>query len=251
MANLINTIRSMNDIKEAPEDKMPASPDEGKMAYAQCEFIEYASEEICDYIENGGNFPEWFQNKLTKAHEVMKDLHSYMEGEKRASGTGQDPEEMDEAMDPVNKKALKKDFDDRKDKDIDNDGDTDDSDEYLHNRRKTISKAVKGEGKGEKVDVKPKLDEETLEEEDHISKMEYHERQAQKTTGAEQKKHMEKAKEHRRKAEFAMRGGSAHSYKEEVDIYEAVTVKLRGGKVPVGQHKFIYKVDKSPKYIEN
>jgi len=50
-----------------------------------------------------------------------------------------------ESMDKVNPKALKKDFDDRKDKDIDNDGDVDDSDEYLHNRRKTVSKAVKKE----------------------------------------------------------------------------------------------------------
>lgn len=48
-------------------------------------------------------------------------------------------------MDKVNPKALKKDFDDRKDKDIDNDGDVDDSDEYLHNRRKTVAKAVKKE----------------------------------------------------------------------------------------------------------
>jgi len=45
-------------------------------------------------------------------------------------------------MDPVNKKALKKDFDDRKDKDIDNDGDVDDSDEFLHKRRKAVSKAI-------------------------------------------------------------------------------------------------------------
>ena len=50
-----------------------------------------------------------------------------------------------ESMDKVNPKALKKDFDDRKDKDIDNDGDVDDSDEYLHNRRKAVSKAVKNE----------------------------------------------------------------------------------------------------------
>ena len=48
-------------------------------------------------------------------------------------------------MDKVQPKALKKKFDDRKDKDIDNDGDEDDSDEYLHNRRKTVSKAVKEE----------------------------------------------------------------------------------------------------------
>ena len=51
----------------------------------------------------------------------------------------------EQELDPVNKKAVKKDFDDRKDKDIDNDGDVDDSDEYLHNRRKTVSKATKNE----------------------------------------------------------------------------------------------------------
>lgn len=50
---------------------------------------------------------------------------------------------MDEAMDPVNKKELKGKFDDRKDQDIDNDGDEDDSDKYLHMRRKAISKALK------------------------------------------------------------------------------------------------------------
>lgn len=48
-------------------------------------------------------------------------------------------------LDPVNKKALDKDFDDLKDKDIDNDGDTDSSDEYLHKRRKAIKKAMEKE----------------------------------------------------------------------------------------------------------
>lgn len=46
-------------------------------------------------------------------------------------------------LDKVDKKALSKDFDDRKDKDIDNDGDVDSSDEYLHTRRKTVKKAIK------------------------------------------------------------------------------------------------------------
>ena len=48
-------------------------------------------------------------------------------------------------MDKVNKVALGKKFKDRKDKDIDNDGDVDSSDKYLHKRRKTVSKAIKGE----------------------------------------------------------------------------------------------------------
>ena len=53
------------------------------------------------------------------------------------------PGQTDEALDPVNKVAVKKKFKDRKDKDIDNDGDVDSSDKYLHKRRKAISKAMK------------------------------------------------------------------------------------------------------------
>ena len=48
-------------------------------------------------------------------------------------------------LDAVNKKALKGKHADRKDKDIDNDGDVDSSDQYLHKRRKAISKAVTNE----------------------------------------------------------------------------------------------------------
>ena len=82
-----------------------------------------------------------------------------------------------DGLDKVQPKAVKKKFKDRKDKDIDNDGDTDDSDEYLHKKRKAISKAVEKEEteepedkedkkdikKGaEKVETKPKLDEEAF-----------------------------------------------------------------------------------------
>jgi hypothetical protein len=45
-------------------------------------------------------------------------------------------------MDPVNPKALKGKFKDREDKDIDNDGKVDSSDEYLHKRRAAVSKAI-------------------------------------------------------------------------------------------------------------
>ena len=64
-------------------------------------------------------------------------------------------------LDPVNKKAVMKKFDDRKDRDIDNDGDVDSTDKYLHKRRQAISKAIKKEEveleeafkKGDKVTV--------------------------------------------------------------------------------------------------
>ena len=49
---------------------------------------------------------------------------------------------VESKLDPVNKDAVKKKFDNRKDKDIDNDGDTDSTDKYLHKRRAAISKAT-------------------------------------------------------------------------------------------------------------
>ena len=50
-----------------------------------------------------------------------------------------------DGMDKVDPKAVKKKFKDRKDQDIDNDGDVDSSDEYLHKRRKAVSKAISKE----------------------------------------------------------------------------------------------------------
>ena len=49
---------------------------------------------------------------------------------------------VEQELDKVNPVAVKKKFKDRKDKDIDNDGDVDDSDRYLHKRRKAISKEI-------------------------------------------------------------------------------------------------------------
>ena len=57
--------------------------------------------------------------------------------------------DIDEALDKVDPSKVEPedDFKDREDKDIDNDGDVDDSDEYLHKRRQAVTKAVKKESK--------------------------------------------------------------------------------------------------------
>ena len=48
--------------------------------------------------------------------------------------------EIDEAVDKIDDKEANTKFDDLKDKDIDNDGDTDDSDEYFHHKLGTVAK---------------------------------------------------------------------------------------------------------------
>lgn len=51
---------------------------------------------------------------------------------------------QEKKLDPVDDKANDKKFKDRKDKDIDNDGDVDSSDEYLHKKRKATDDAIDG-----------------------------------------------------------------------------------------------------------
>jgi CRISPR/Cas system CMR-associated protein Cmr3 (group 5 of RAMP superfamily) len=78
------------------------------------------------------------------SQKLIDDMKTILEGgtvEVKEDNTN-DNSDDGEGLDKVQPKAVKKKFKDRKDKDIDNDGDTDDSDEFLHKKRKAISKAV-------------------------------------------------------------------------------------------------------------
>jgi hypothetical protein len=74
-------------------------------------------------------------------------LGVWAEAAKKVDETNKNDKSDDgEGLDAVQPKAVKKKFKDRKDTDIDNDGDTDSSDKFLHKKRKAISKAMKDEG---------------------------------------------------------------------------------------------------------
>ena len=74
-------------------------------------------------------------------------LSVWTEAAKKVAETNKNDKSDDgEGLDAVQPKAVKKKFKDRKDKDVDNDGDVDDSDKFLHKRRKAVSKAMKDEG---------------------------------------------------------------------------------------------------------
>jgi len=78
----LQTDKLFNDVNEDGHDE-PASEEEAEMAGDQVEYIKYAIDEIKDSIEAGNSFPEWFQNKLSGVYTTLKDLHGYMEGDKR------------------------------------------------------------------------------------------------------------------------------------------------------------------------
>lgn len=96
------------------------------------------------------------------------------EGEGCDHCDGKGYHEMEEAkkLDPVDDKENDKPFAKRKDKDIDNDGDVDSSDEYLHKRRAATDDAIDGGKKPaddkKKKDKNPRTSDKTAE----ISKIE-------------------------------------------------------------------------------
>ena len=71
--------------------------------------------------------------EIAKAVRSVKVMGETNKNDKSDDGDG---------LDAVQPDAVKKKFKDRKDKDIDNDGDVDDSDKFLHKRRKAISKSM-------------------------------------------------------------------------------------------------------------
>jgi len=77
------------------------------------------------------------RNRFGLSHSLLEAAKSVMQKK-----SDDEDEKKKKKLDPVDKKAVKKDFKDRKDKDLDNDGDSDDSDEYLHKKRQAISKAI-------------------------------------------------------------------------------------------------------------
>jgi len=218
--NLLNTIRNLHE-KVDPQDTGGA--EETSMIMGQIKQIRHYIEGIEKTVAKDGDVEEWVQNKLTKATDYLKSVYGYKLGQN-------DSEEMDEELklteeiemaieegkrfgltqslldavknvlaaetkpeeklDPVDPKALKGKHADRKDKDIDNDGDVDDSDKYLHKRRQAVSKAMKeSDDEEEKNMKKVKKDDDNGDKDDEKAAM------AKNTDDDDEKSAEEKQKE--------------------------------------------------------
>ena len=102
-----------------------------------------------DNISGGELMVDAGSKDMTKYH---KEIMTKFKPKVMKSETNKNDKSDDgDGLDAVQPKAVKKKFADRKDKDIDNDGDVDDSDKFLHKRRKAVSKAMKSESLKETV----------------------------------------------------------------------------------------------------
>jgi len=66
---------------EAVDPSDTGGKEETDMAMGQLKFMQHAIEGIMARVQKDGDMEEWFQNKLTKAHEDLKSLYAYSKGE--------------------------------------------------------------------------------------------------------------------------------------------------------------------------
>ena len=101
---------------------------------------------------------KYLESKSNSVEESI--LQMWEKAAKQAEDNTNDKSDDGEGLAKVQPKAVKKKFKDRKDKDIANDGDVDDSDRFLHKRRKAVSKAIAKENLdvGTPENTKSKLD---------------------------------------------------------------------------------------------
>ena len=123
--NLMETIKQMNDAKEqelieAKVGKMMKVNNPHDDRHGETGKVVTSKNDSCVLMFKDGKRQSFSYDELSEGVELEE-----------------------KKLDDVDKGELKKDFDDREDQDIDNDGDSDSSDEYLHKRRKAVSKAIK------------------------------------------------------------------------------------------------------------
>ena len=88
---------------------------------------------------------------ITKIMEAYLGMVSARDAELEEGCGKSHPKKEGKKLDPVDDKENDKEFKNRKDKDIDNDGDVDSSDEYLHKKRAATDDAIDSKKKGGKV----------------------------------------------------------------------------------------------------
>lgn len=77
MKDLIETTR---DVLEAVDPTDTGGAEEVSMAMTQVKAMRHFLDGIQERVQAEGDMEEWYQNKLTKAHDYLKTLYAYGRG---------------------------------------------------------------------------------------------------------------------------------------------------------------------------
>ena len=156
--NIMETAKQLADIAEAAHNHILGEQDDWFDKISVNKNMKSLKGSVIEF-QKAAKESHQLNQRLTALYEdIGHVLNRYYDiDEAHVYGHDDEDSEVEEKLDKVDPSKVEPgdDFKDREDKDIDNDGDVDDSDEYLHKRRQAISKAVK-ETKDE-VDSRPTI----------------------------------------------------------------------------------------------
>ena len=137
-----NDKKFMSGVKVVPAESVETDEDSLQEKMNPTDHVKEKDGKFCVYNADGSVAKE-FDNKADADKYAIANHDKLMATQKEDASN--DDEDDGEGLDKADPKAAKKKFKDRKDKDIDNDGDVDSSDKFLHKRRKAIGKAMDGD----------------------------------------------------------------------------------------------------------
>ena len=146
--NIIETAKQLADIAESAHNHILGEQDDWFDKISVNKNMKTLKGSVVEFQKAAKEAHQLNQRMTALYEDIGHVLNRYYDiDETHVYGHDDEDSEVEEKLDKVDPSKVEPgdDFKDREDKDIDNDGDVDDSDKYLHKKRQAITKAIKKE----------------------------------------------------------------------------------------------------------
>ena len=146
--NIMETAKQLADIAESAHNHILSEQDDWFDRISVNKNMKTLKGSVVEFQKAAKEAHQLNQRMTALYEDIGHVLNRYYDiDEAHVYGHDDEDSEMEEKLDKVDPSKVEPedDFKDREDKDIDNDGDVDDSDKYLHKKRQAITKAIKKE----------------------------------------------------------------------------------------------------------
>ena len=147
--NIMETAKQLADIAESAHNHILGEQDDWFDKISVNKNMKSLKGSVVEFQKTAKEAQALNQRMTALYEDIGHVLNRYYDiDEAHVYGHDDEDSELDEKTDFIDDKEAETPFDDLKDKDIDNDGDTDDSDEYLHKKLGTVAKKDESVNKG-------------------------------------------------------------------------------------------------------